>query len=172
MFTKLRAICYTSHRVRVATIEIPFAKNCRTWDLGPKNCLRSDLLAFNFPGGMPPGPPRYHMQYTWATPPWNSLPWPCLAIRPQTLPWYICRPGQGIVAQFHPQRLELQSGIHFIQSFSFAWWNSCCVCCWSSISFNKCIKFPLHYGPSTGKKNPPPFQYQRTGLKWDFEETH
>ena len=29
---KLRAICYTSHMARVATIEILFAKNCRTYE--------------------------------------------------------------------------------------------------------------------------------------------
>ena len=38
---KLHALSYvqsatTSQRVRVATIEILFAKNCKTWDLGPK----------------------------------------------------------------------------------------------------------------------------------------
>ena len=100
--------------------------------------------------------------YTWptrSTPPWSSLLWP-LPCSPPHLLQHICRPAQGIVAQFHPCRLKLQSGIHSVLSFSFAWWNSCCVCCWSSISFSKYINSPPIMVHLLGTRTPP-FQYQR-----------
>ena len=57
--------------------------------------------------------------YIWATPPWNSLLWSCLAILQIHSDTFVARPGQGIVgccAQFCPHKLELETILYWVSA--------------------------------------------------------
>ena len=84
---------------------------------------------------------------------WRSDPifaWDIISCNTQSSLWYICTPGQGIVgccAQFCPRRLELESILHWVSALLDE------VRVVYAIGYQSAL--PLHYGPSTGNKNPP-----------------